>query len=76
MPRDLSSGAPVPEAPRLVFAVLGTIDRLPFHWKARGEFEEVGRKPLGNGFVAVPVHQVRGELVRPFWNGHPWRARH
>ncbi|SPF31505.1 hypothetical protein SBA4_1000010 [Candidatus Sulfopaludibacter sp. SbA4] len=38
--RDLSSGAPVPEAP------------------------------------AVPVHEVRGELVRPFWNGHPWRARH
>ena len=49
--RDLSSGAPVPEAPRLIFDVLGTIDRLPFRLKARGEFEEVGRKPLGDGFM-------------------------
>jgi len=68
--RDLSSGIPVPEAPRLIFDVLGTIDRLPFRLKARGEFEEVGRKPLGEGFVGVPVNELRGALVRPFWNGH------
>ena len=67
--RDLSSGLPVPEAPRLILDVLGTLDRLPFHLKARGEFEEVGRKPLGDGFTGVPLHELRGALVRPFWNG-------
>ena len=67
--RDLSTGLPVPEAPRLIFDVVGTIDRLPFHLKARGEFEEVGRKPLGDGFVAVPVQELRCALIRPFWNG-------
>jgi carboxypeptidase family protein len=67
--RDLSSGAPVPEAPRLILDVLGTIDRLPFHLRARGEFEEVGRKPLGDGFVGVPLDEFRGALIRPFWNG-------
>ena len=67
--RDLSSGAPLPEAPRYILDVLGTIDRLPFHLKALGEFEEVGRKPLGDGFIGVPVNELRGALVRPFWNG-------
>jgi len=67
--RDLSSEAPVPEAPRLIFDLLGTVDRLPFHLKARGEFEQVGRKPLGDGFVGVPVNELRGALVRPFWKG-------
>jgi hypothetical protein len=68
--RDLSNGTPVPEAPRLIFDVLGTIERLPWNLKARGEFEEVGRKPLGDGFNAVPVRQLRGVVVRPFWKGH------
>jgi hypothetical protein len=68
--RDLSSGAPVPEAPRLILDVLGTIDHLPFHLKARGEFEEVGDKPLGDSFTGVPLKELRGALVRRFWNGH------
>ena len=67
--RDLSSGSPVPEAPRLIFDVLGTVERLPFSLKARGEFEEVGRKPLGDGFNAVAVRQMRGSLIRPFCKG-------
>lgn len=67
--RDLSSGAPLPEAPRLIFDLLGTVDRLPFHLKARGEFEEVGRKPLGDGFTGVSVQEYRGALIRPFLNG-------
>ncbi|HWZ31719.1 MAG TPA: TonB-dependent receptor [Bryobacteraceae bacterium] len=67
--RDLSTGAPLPEAPRFIFDVLGTVDRLPWRLKARGEFEEVGRKPLGDGFVGVPVKEFRGALVRPFLNG-------
>jgi hypothetical protein len=38
---------------------------------ARGEYEEVGRKPLGpddagNPLVSVPVREFRGALVRPF----------
>jgi hypothetical protein len=67
--RDLSDGSPLAEAPRLIVDVLGTVDRLPFHLHARGEFEEVGRKPLGDGFLSVPVREFRGALARPFLNG-------
>ena len=63
--RDRITGEPTPEAPRLIWDVLGTIDRLPFHLLARAEYEEVGRKPLGDGFVAVPVREFRGALIRP-----------
>ncbi|PYT21039.1 MAG: hypothetical protein DMG57_40060 [Acidobacteria bacterium] len=63
---DRFTGEPTPEAPRLIWDVLGTIDRLPFHLVARGEYEHVGRKPLGDGFVAVPVREFRGAIVRPF----------
>jgi Carboxypeptidase regulatory-like domain len=66
---DLSDGTPVPEAPRLILDVLGTLDRLPFHIHARAEFEEVGRKPLGDGFVSVPVREFRCALERQFMNG-------
>jgi hypothetical protein len=67
--RDLSDGTPIPEAPRMIADVLGTLDRLPFGLHARAEFEEVGRKPLGDGFVSVPVREFRGALVRNFQNG-------
>jgi hypothetical protein len=67
--RDLSDGTPVPEAPRLIVDVLGTLEKLPFHLKMRAEFEEVGRKPLGDGFVSVPVREFRAALVRSFANG-------
>jgi len=67
--RDLSDGTPVPEAPRLIMDVLGTLDRLPFQLHARAEFEEVGREPLGDGFVSVPVREFRGALVRSFLGG-------
>jgi hypothetical protein len=67
--RNLSDGTPIPEAPRLIFDVLGVIDRLPWHLQARGEFEEVGRKPLDGGFVSIPVKELRGAVVRPFLNG-------
>src|SRR5271168_4752674 len=41
--RDLSDGTPTPEAPRLIVDGLATLDRfLPFHLRARGEFEYVG----------------------------------
>jgi hypothetical protein len=48
---------------------LGTWDRLPFHLHVRAEFEEVGRKPLGDGFVSVPVREFRAALVRQFMGG-------
>jgi hypothetical protein len=64
--RDRLTGEPTPEAPRLIWDVLGTCDRLPLHLVARGEYEHVGRKPLGDGFVAVPVREFRGAVIRPF----------
>ncbi len=67
--RDLSDGTPVAEAPRLIFDVLGALDRLPFGLDARAEFEEVGRKPLGDGFTSVPVEEFRGALARSFRGG-------
>jgi hypothetical protein len=67
--RGLSDGTPLPEAPRLIVDILGTLDRLPFHLHARAEFEEVGRKPLGDGFVSVPVREFRAALVRSFQGG-------
>jgi hypothetical protein len=67
--RDLSGGSPVPEAPRLIVDALGTLDRLPFRLHARAELEEVGRKPLGDGFVSVPVREFRAALVRSFQGG-------
>jgi hypothetical protein len=64
--RDRITGEPTPEAPRSIWSILGTIDKLPFHLVARGEYEGVGRKPLGDGFDAVPVREFRGALIRPF----------
>jgi hypothetical protein len=75
--RDLDSGQPTPEAPRTLFDLMGTIDLLPLHLQARGEFEYVGAKPLGPGCLpdltsectGTPVKEFRGALVRPFKNG-------
>jgi hypothetical protein len=75
--RDLNSGQPTPEAPRTLFDLLGTVRELPFRLQARGEFEYVGTKPLGTGCLpdlnaectGTPVKEVRGAVVRPFWNG-------
>jgi len=39
----------VPEAPRLIGDVAGTYRKLPFQLQAKGEFEYVGRKVVGNG---------------------------
>ena len=75
--RDLDSGEPTPEAPRTIFDLLGTVQKLPFRLQARGEFEYVGTKPLGTGCLpnlnaectGTPVKEFRGALVRPFSNG-------
>jgi hypothetical protein len=39
----------VPEAPRLIGDFVGTYRKLPFHLQAKGEFEYVGRRVVGNG---------------------------
>jgi len=75
--RDLNTGEPTPEAPRTIFDLLGTIQKLPFHLQARGEFEYVATKPLGTGCLPIltaectgtPVKEFRGALVKPFLNG-------
>jgi hypothetical protein len=76
--RDLLSGDPTPEAPRTILDFLGTIQKLPLHLQAKGEFEYVGTKPLGTGCfplnpnaecTGTPVKEFRGALVRPFLKG-------
>jgi len=67
--RDRNTGQPIPEAPRLIWDAVGTADRLPLHISARGEFEYVGAKPLGDGFVGVRVREIRGALQRSFQDG-------
>lgn len=66
---DRLTGSDISEAPRLIWDVSGTLNRLPLKMRARSEFEEVGRKPLGDGFTAVPVREFRLSLVRSFREG-------
>jgi hypothetical protein len=63
--RDRQSGNPTPEAPRLIWDVLATADSLPGHIAVRGEYEQVGHKPLGDGFIAAPVREFRCAAIRP-----------
>ncbi len=76
--RDLDTGQPTPEAPRTIFDLTGTFEKLPFQLQAKGEFEYVGAKPLGTGCdannlnaecVGVPLKEFRAALVRPFLEG-------
>ena len=64
--RDRETGLPIPEAPRLIWDAVGSYNQLPFHLRARGEFEFVKAKPLGDGFTGVPVTEIRGAILRPF----------
>ena len=74
--RDVDSGEPTPEAPRTIVDLLGSAPSLPFRLQARGEFEYIGRKPLGMGCepdplaqcVGTSVREFRGAVVRPFLN--------
>ncbi|HYW73706.1 MAG TPA: TonB-dependent receptor, partial [Pyrinomonadaceae bacterium] len=76
--RDLDTGDPTPEAPRTIFDFLGTVQKLPLHFEAKGEFEFVSKKPLGTGCdvqnmnaecTGTSVKEFRGALVRPFLEG-------
>lgn len=64
--RDTQTGLPVPEAPRTIWDAVASENRLPFRLQARGEFEYVKAKPLGDGFTGVPVREIRGAILRPF----------
>ncbi len=64
--RDTQTGQPIPEAPRMIWDAVGSYNRLPFRLRARGEFEFVKAKPLGDGFQGVPVTEIRGAVLRPF----------
>jgi hypothetical protein len=64
--RDLFNGQPTPEAPRTIVDALGTLDRLPFRLQVKSEFEYVGQKPLGDGFVSVPVKELRAAISHSF----------
>jgi Carboxypeptidase regulatory-like domain len=78
--RDLDSGQVTPEAPRLIGDFSWTYQKLPFHLVAKGEFEYVGRKVLGNGCnesnsgdtaycLGIPNKEFRLSVARPFRNG-------
>lgn len=64
--RQTDTGQPVPEAPRAIWDAVATANRLPFHLQAKAEFEYLKAKPLGDGFVGVPVREVRGAVSRSF----------
>ena len=79
--RDLDSGQVTPEAPRLIGDLSWTYQKLPFRLQARGEFEYVGRRVVGNGCnegdpndvtsycLGVPNKEFRLAVVRPFLAG-------
>jgi hypothetical protein len=68
------AGTVTPEAPRTIFDVLATVDKLPFGIHGRAEYEYVGHKFLDVGnaghseqYEAIPVGETRIALVRPFF---------
>jgi hypothetical protein len=79
--RDLDSGQITPEAPRLIGDLSWASPKLPYHLQAKGEFEYVGRKVVGNGCdesnpndltsycLGVPNKEFRLALARPFLEG-------
>jgi hypothetical protein len=79
--RDLDSGQVTPEAPRLIGDLSWTYQKLPFHLQAKGEFEYVGRKVVGNGCdesnpnsltsycLGTPTKEFRLAVTRPFLGG-------
>lgn len=66
--RDARTGEPIPEAPRMIWDAVASENHLPFHLQARAEFEFVKAKPLGDGFIGVPVTELRGAVLRPFFD--------
>jgi hypothetical protein len=74
--RDVDTGLPTPEAPRTIFDLLTTFDRLPLKLHARAEYEYVGHKFLDVGnaehpapYEAIPVGETRIALLRSLMDG-------
>jgi hypothetical protein len=65
--RDAQTGQPIPETPRTIWDAVASENHLPFHLQVRGEFEFVKAKSLGDGFVGVPVTELRGAVLRPIF---------
>jgi hypothetical protein len=65
--RQTNTGQPVPEAPRTIWDAVASANCLPFRLQAKAEFEYVKAKPLSDGFVGVPVREVRGAISRLFF---------
>ena len=70
------AGTVTPEAPRTIFDVLTTLDKLPLGLHGRAEYEYVGHKFLDVGnanhpqpYEAIAVGETRIALVRPFLDG-------
>lgn len=47
------------------------INRLPFRRLASSEFECARGKPVGDGFVGVPVAEFQGTVFRPVLEKNP-----
>jgi hypothetical protein len=79
--REVDTGQVTPEAPRLIGDLSWTYQRLPLHLQAKGEFEYVGKKVVGNGCnenapndltsycIGVPNKEFRLAVGRPFLEG-------
>ena len=75
--RDLRTGEPTPEAPRLIWDAVATENHLPFGLRARAEFEFVRAKPLGAGCgpaanlvcMGTSLPKFRGAVLKPFLDG-------
>src|SRR5215469_14667163 len=62
------TGEDIPEAPRLIWGISAARIRLPGRLRASAEFEYIGHKPLGDGFTALPLRDMRGSVSRSFRN--------
>ncbi len=61
----------VPEAPRLIGDVMGTYQKLPFHLEAKGEFEYVGRKVVGQGCSEASYLSGAPDALNSYCTGVP-----
>ena len=64
--RNLSDGTPIPEVPRIIVSVLGTVNRLCRHKLNMITWE---RNRLETGTQAKPWRNFRGAVVRSFLDG-------
>ena len=75
--KDILTGEPTPEAPRLIWDAVATENHLPFGLRARAELEFVRAKPLGEGCgpsanlacIGTSLPEFRGAVLRPFLDG-------